>query len=153
MAAKRYRFTPRGRLLTVITKSLIVAYRATGGLVGGRLRGLPGILLTTTGRRSGARRTVHLPTIVDGADLLVVASFAGNERHPAWYLNLVAHPRVEVQRGRRTFAATASPVEGEERERLWARIVEIAPYYADYQRGLTRLIPVVRLVPDRPGEA
>lgn len=153
MATKRYRFTPRGRLLTIITRSLIVAYRVTGGVVGGRLRGLPGILLTTTGRRSGARRTVHLPTIVDGTELLVVASFAGNERHPAWYLNLVAEPRVEVQRGRRTFAATATPVEGEERERLWGRIVAIAPYYADYQRGITRLIPIVRLVPDSPGAA
>lgn len=148
MAAKRYRFTPRGRLLTVITKSLIVAYRWTGGVVGGRLRGLPGILLTTTGRRSGARRTVHLPAIADGGDLLVVASFAGNERNPAWYLNLAAQPRVEVQRGRRTFAATAVPVVAEERERLWARIVEIAPYYADYQRRTSRLIPVVRIVPD-----
>lgn len=152
MAAKRYRFTPRGRLLTVITKALIVAYRATGGIVGGRLRGLPGILLTTTGRRSGARRTVHLPAIVDGADLLVVASFAGSERHPAWYLNLVAQPRVEVQRGRRPFAATATPVEGQERERIWARIVDVCPWYADYQQGISRLIPVVRLVPD-PAEA
>jgi deazaflavin-dependent oxidoreductase (nitroreductase family) len=142
--AKRY-FTPRGRLLQAITKTLIAAYRVTGGRVGGRLRGKPGILLTTTGRRSGERRTVHLPYLADGRDMLVVASWAGNQRNPAWYLNLVANPTVTVEAGRERFEALATPIPDDERDAVWAKVVADAPWYAEYQRQVDRKIPVVRL--------
>jgi deazaflavin-dependent oxidoreductase (nitroreductase family) len=120
-------------------------YRASGGRIGGRLRGAPILLLTTTGRVSGKRRTKPLLYLVDGADLVVAASYGGLPRHPAWYLNLVANPDVEVEIGRkrrRLRARTATP---EERVRLWPRLVELFASYEAYQRKTTREIPVVVL--------
>lgn len=137
--------TPRGRLLTVITRTLIVTYRATGGLIGARMRGLPGILLTTTGRRSGEPRVVHLPYIADGDDMIVVASFAGGPRNPAWFHNLVAEPTVIVQHRRDVFTADAARIIGDELAPAWALVAEHGPWYVGYQEGTEREIPLVRL--------
>ena len=84
--------------------------------------------------------------VPDGERLLVIASNAGAPTHPAWYHNLVAHPQVTVEVGRETFDATAIVTEGEERQRLWASIVEKSPFFADHQVKITRQIPVVALV-------
>jgi deazaflavin-dependent oxidoreductase (nitroreductase family) len=142
---QKHWFTPTGRLLTVITRTLIVSYRATGGLVGAKMRGLPGILLTTTGRRSGQPRVVHLPYIPDGDDMIVVASFAGGPRNPAWYHNLVAEPTVIVQYKRDVFAAHATRISGDQLAPAWALVAEKGPWYVGYQEGTDRDIPLVRL--------
>ena len=144
-AAKKHWITPRGKLLTVITRTLIVAYRATGGLVGARMRGLPGILLTTTGARSGQPRVVHLPYIPDGDDMIVVASFAGGPRNPAWFHNLVAHPVVTVQYQRDVFEADAQRIAGDALAPAWALVAEAGPWYVGYQDQTDRDIPLVRL--------
>ena len=138
-------FTPTGRLLTFITRSLIVVYRATGGLIGAKMRGLPGILLTTTGRKSGEPRVVHLPYIPLGSDYLIVASFAGGPRHPAWFHNLSAHPRVEVQHRRDVFSAVADQLTGDELDEAWLLVAEKGPWYLEYQKKTDREIPLVRL--------
>jgi deazaflavin-dependent oxidoreductase (nitroreductase family) len=138
-------FTPKGRLLKLITVTLIASYRLTGGLIGGRLRGLPGILLTTMGRRSGEPRTVHLPYVADGADMVVVASFAGGPRNPAWFLNLVSNPDVTIQSRRQVFTARAVPVPDDERATLWAKVTGVAPWYAEYAKATARQIPLVRI--------
>lgn len=138
-------WTPKGRLLTVITRTLIVAYKATGGLVGARMRGLPGILLTTTGRRSGEPRTVHLPYIPDGDTMIVVASFAGGPRNPAWFHNLVADPTVTVRFKRDVFTARATRITGDELAPAWALVAREGPWYVGYQEGTDREIPLVRL--------
>lgn len=138
-------WTPKGRLLTVITRTLIVTYKATGGLVGARMRGLPGILLTTTGRRSGEPRTVHLPYIPDGDDMIVVASFAGGPRNPAWFHNLVADPTVTVRYKRDIFTAEATRITGDDLEPAWALVAHEGPWYVGYQEGTDREIPLVRL--------
>jgi len=138
-------FTPRGRLLALITATLIRAYRLTDGRVGGRLRGMPGILVTTTGRKTGQPRTVHLPYLPDGGDMILVASFAGGPHNPAWYHNLVADPDVTVQDHREIFPARAAPVPDEQRAQLWARLVARAPWYTGYQARTDRLIPLVRV--------
>ncbi|MGH7295937.1 MAG: nitroreductase/quinone reductase family protein [Polyangiaceae bacterium] len=101
--------------------------------------------LTTTGRKSGQPRTVPLPYFEHDGALAVVASFAGNPRNPAWYGNLVAHPEVAVQLGRRRFRATATTATREQRPALWESIVARAPMYGDYQRMTEREIPVVLL--------
>ena len=119
-------------------------YRLTGGVIGGNI-GFQVLLLTTVGRKSGKSRTVTLGLFEDGGDLLVAATAAGSQAHPAWYNNLVANPTVTVQRGRRVFQATAETATGEERKRLWAMIMAKAPPFANYEKkAAPREIPVVR---------
>jgi deazaflavin-dependent oxidoreductase (nitroreductase family) len=105
------------------------------------------ISLTTTGARSGRSHTVEVGAVPDGDTLLVVASAGGAPRHPAWYHNLIANPRVTID-GRRTAIAVAAT--GEERDRLFDAVLAEAPGYADYQRQTTRVLPVVVLHPEDP---
>jgi deazaflavin-dependent oxidoreductase (nitroreductase family) len=144
-APQKHWITPRGKLLTVITRTLIVSYRATGGLVGAKMRGLPGILLTTTGAKSGQPRVVHLPYIPEGDHMIVVASFAGGPRNPAWYHNLVANPIVTVQYRRDLFEADAERIAGDDLSAAWELVATRGPWYVGYQEGTDRDIPLVRL--------
>lgn len=131
-------------------------YRASGGRLGARVGLWPTLLLTTRGRRSGELRTVGLNYLTDGARLIVVASYAGEDRHPAWWLNLLADPRAEVQVGPYRYPVRAEEVVGSDRDRLWALVVATDPSYAEYERGTTRRIPVLALereiAPSRPSE-
>ena len=120
-------------------------YRLSGGRLGGRLWDLPVVLLTTTGRRSGKRRTVPLCSFRDGDDLVVIASYGGLDQPPAWWLNLEANPEAELQDGRTRRSVTARNAEPEERQRLWAEVTSRAPGYLEYERRTTREIPVVIL--------
>jgi len=144
MADRGY-FTPRGRLLRIITAAHRATYRLSGGRLGGSARGMPTLLLTTTGRKTGQAHTVPLPFHRDGDDMVVIASFAGGPKHPAWYLNLSATPDVTVQYRGRQFAARATTVEGDARADLWARLVNAHPWYGDYQARTEREIPLVAL--------
>jgi deazaflavin-dependent oxidoreductase (nitroreductase family) len=120
-------------------------YRQTDGAEGHDWQGTTVLLLTTTGRRSGAKRTTPLIYGTHGDDCVVVASRGGAPEHPAWYLNLVAGPEVEVQvRGDR-FAARARTATGEERAELWQQAVQRWPAYDGYQTKTDREIPVVVL--------
>lgn len=123
-------------------------FRASGGRLGARfLRGAPVLLLTTTGRKSGAPRTTPLIYVEDGPDIVLVASKGGMSRHPLWYRNLEASPDVEIQIGaekRRMRARTAS---AEEKAALWPRLVAVYRDYDDYQARTDRDIPVVILSP------
>jgi deazaflavin-dependent oxidoreductase (nitroreductase family) len=104
------------------------------------------ILLYTTGRTSGKIRRTPLRYFEVGDDLIVAASYGGAPEHPDWYLNLLADRRVWVRREADLYEATAMPVEGEERDRLWETVVVgQAPQFADYQTKTSRVIPVVRL--------
>jgi deazaflavin-dependent oxidoreductase (nitroreductase family) len=120
-------------------------YRLTGGKVGGRFGKAPVLLLTTTGRKSGKQRTAPLLYLADGDDLVLVASKGGAPSHPAWFANLQAQPEVEVRVGSRRERRRARVADGEERKRLWTRVVEIYPAYDTYQTKTTREIPVVVL--------
>jgi deazaflavin-dependent oxidoreductase (nitroreductase family) len=112
--------------------------------------GVHTLLLTTTGRRTGARRRTPLIYGRDGDNYVVVGSVGGSAKHPAWYLNLSADPHVEVLVGTEEFPAVARTAEGDERERLWEAMQEIWPYYAGYQQKTKREIPVVVLTPVGP---
>jgi F420H(2)-dependent quinone reductase len=127
-----------------------VVYRATGGRVGGRVWGLPILLLTTTGRRTGKARTNPLCFTTDGDDLVVVASHGGLEWFPSWWLNLLDRPRASVRVGRDTRAVVARPASPDERARLWAAITAIAPGYLEYERRAPREIPLAILEPRDP---
>lgn len=106
---------------------------------------IPTLLLTTTGRRSG--KPIVMPLIYGeaGGNYVVVASKGGAPKHPGWYLNLAAHPDVEVQILAKRFRATARTASGAERAELWQQMAAIYPPYNDYQAKTDREIPVVVL--------
>jgi deazaflavin-dependent oxidoreductase (nitroreductase family) len=124
---------------------MIEDFRATRSKNGVPLNGRPMLLLTTTGAKGGQRHTTPVMYVPDGERVLVIASNAGAPTHPDWYRNLVAHPEVTVEVGSETFDGTAVVAEGSERQRLWTRIVELYPFFADHQAKITRQIPVVVL--------
>ena len=126
-------------------------YRLSGGLIGGRVGGLPVLLLTTTGRKSGKKRTMPLVYLPDGDNMVVIASNGGADQHPAWWLNLRANPKAEVQVGRDAKAVVAEKAQGEERKRLWSAVVEMYHGYDEYRRMTEREIPVVILRSERSG--
>src|SRR4051812_27932285 len=120
-------------------------YRLSGGKVGGKFGSAPVLLLTTTGRKSGKKRTAPLLYLAEGDDLVLVASKGGSPTHPSWFVNLRAQPEVEVQVGSKRERRRARVASGEERERLWQHLVELYSSYATYQTKTTREIPVVVL--------
>lgn len=135
----------RDRIARAVTAFHEVAYRTTGGFLGGRVAGMPVLLLTTTGRKTGRRRTNPLTYLEDGDRLVLVASYGGAPRHPSWYLNLTSNPEVEVTRRRRTEPMLARTATSEERAELWPRVTSRYRGYAGYQEKTTREIPLVIL--------
>ena len=126
-------------------RQLIEEFRASRGKSSNPMLGRPLLLLTTTGAKSGQLRTTPMMYIRVDDQLLVIASNAGAPSHPDWYYNLVAHPEVTVEVGNEIFDAIAIVTEGEERQRLWTRVVEQYPFFADHQAKVTRQIPVIVL--------
>jgi deazaflavin-dependent oxidoreductase (nitroreductase family) len=121
--------------------------KVSGGRAGWRVSDMPVLSLTTIGRKSGEPRSVMLTSpLQEGSTLVVVASRGGDDKHPAWFLNLRDNPQVDVTyRGepqRRMRARVATP---EERGRLWPLVVADHKNYADYQTKTTREIPLVLL--------
>ena len=124
---------------------IIEEFRANDGKVGGNWQGRDLLLLTTTGRKSGRAHTTPMVYTRGGDRLLVYASKAGAPKHPDWYLNLIADPKVVVEVGGDRYDAIATPLEGDERERAFAEQVERSPTFAEYQAKTDRVIPVVAL--------
>ena len=124
-----------------------ILYRASGGKVGGTMKGAPILLLTTSGRKSGKPRTMPLLYLEEDGRLVVVASSGGSPGHPAWFLNLQAHPDVDVQVGSEHRRLQARRAGIDEAERLWPAILERAPAYGKYRAKTTREIPLVLLEP------
>lgn len=117
-------------------------YEGSGGTEGTTLRGLPVILLTTKGAKSGNVRKTPLMRVEHAGSYAVVASQGGAPKHPVWYFNLLANPEVELQDGPSRWDMAAREVTGEEKAIWWARAVEAYPDYADYQARTDRQIPV-----------
>lgn len=126
-------------------KQHIRSYLETDGDSGHIWRGVPTLLLTTRGRKSGQWRRTALIYGKVGDDHVVVASKGGAAHHPAWYLNLTEHPQVQVQVGADRFTARARTADAEEKTRLWPVMAKAWPDYDKYQRKTTRDIPVVVL--------
>jgi deazaflavin-dependent oxidoreductase (nitroreductase family) len=121
---------------------VIEEFRANGGHVEGWA---PLILLTSKGAKSGQPRVHPLMAVPYGENYIAVASKGGAPENPQWYYNLVAHPDATVENGKETFPVRARLLSGEERERAFARAVEVFPNYAEYQKKTTRQIPVFLL--------
>jgi len=124
-------------------------YVGTGGRTGHMWNGVPTLLLTTRGRKSSKRRRTALIYGRDGDNYIVVASRGGHPHHPAWYLNLVENPQVDVQVGEERFTAVACSASPAEKARLWPVMASIWPDYDSYQEKTERDIPVVVLEPAR----
>ena len=126
----------------------IKSYVETNGEQGHEFReGVPILLLTVKGRKSGLLRRTALIYDRDGANYVIVASKGGDPKHPEWYQNLVADPEVRVQVLAEKFTAHARTAEGPERERLWTKLAAIWPDYNEYAKKTDRQIPIVVLEP------
>lgn len=122
-------------------------YQETDGEVGYIWNGVPTLLLTTTGRKTGQRRTTPLIFARDGEDYLIVASLGGAPKHPQWYLNLQADPKATIQVRAEHIDVIARTANAEEKPRLWGVVTGVWPNYDVYQSRTDRSIPVVVLTP------
>ncbi|MDZ7680037.1 MAG: nitroreductase/quinone reductase family protein [Acidimicrobiales bacterium] len=135
-------------------------YSATGGLIGGRLPGVQPrvLLLTTTGRVTGKRRTTPVVYFEIGDRVVVVGTNSGADHDPQWTRNLDADPRATIQTGRSFRQVRSRRTTGDERAWLWEEIVAIHPLFATYEEDTDRDLPVMVLVrvgarrPSRPGQ-
>ena len=126
-------------------RAVIEEFRSSRGKVSAHPMGSSLLLLSTTGAKTGQRRTNPLAYLQDGDRWLVFASKGGGPTNPDWFHNLVANPVVTVEVDTEVFDANAVALGGEERDRLFARQAELHPQFADYQRNTKRTIPVVAL--------
>jgi deazaflavin-dependent oxidoreductase (nitroreductase family) len=135
------------KTLTVLHNAL---YRAIGGRVAGRMKGMPVLLLTTKGRKSGKPRTTPLLYLRDGERIVVVASNGGSDYVPAWWLNLRSSPDATIELGRARTRVSAREASPDERARLWPEFTSRFSGYARYATRTAREIPVVILEPRSP---
>jgi deazaflavin-dependent oxidoreductase (nitroreductase family) len=137
--------------LDLLGEEHVRRYQETDGEVGYMWNGVPTLLLTTTGRKSGAPRTTPLIHGRDGDDYLVIASTGGAPQHPNWYRNLLADPSAHIQVQARHIDVTARTVDEDEKARLWKIMTDLWPNYDVYQSRTDRVIPVVVLSPATRG--
>jgi deazaflavin-dependent oxidoreductase (nitroreductase family) len=135
-------------VLKAFVATHIALFRATKGRIGSSFRGGKVLLLTTTGNKSGKPRTVPVMQFDDGTRRFVIGSFAGAPQDPAWIKNLRKTPRVGVEVRGSTYDAEATLLAGDERARIWQKVVDEAPGFGAYQKKAQgREIPVVELTP------
>ncbi|BBZ76028.1 hypothetical protein MANY_13650 [Mycolicibacterium anyangense] len=120
-------------------------YRVTAGAA--QNPNYPTMLLTVTGRRSGKPRTVPLIYLQDGDRMVIAAAYAGSDSHPTWWLNLQAHPEAVVRVRDREVPVRAEVAPADQRPQLWRRLVQMYPYFTEYQQRTDREIPIIVLTP------
>jgi len=130
-------------------KADVEAYLADpdGRSTGAGPSGLPTLLLTSIGRKSGEKRTVPLVFLQNGKDMVIVGSLAGYDHHPAWVLNIRANPKCSVQLDRRKMTAVAREASEKERKDLWPRLVALLPLWGHFQKLTERPFAIVILSP------
>ena len=139
---------PKDAVFKVVTGFHHVVFDLSKGKLLGKASGMPVLKLTTVGRKSGQRRSTMLTSpLVEGDNVVLVASFGGDDRNPAWFGNLAANPDVEVVMNGSNRKMRARVAEGVERTRMWEELTAKHANYAGYQRKTSRQIPVVVLEP------
>jgi deazaflavin-dependent oxidoreductase (nitroreductase family) len=133
------------RAIDEMNQAVIGEFRANQGKVSGAMEGMPILLLTMTGAKSG--RTLIRPLCYsrDGDHLVIIASYGGAPHNPPWYHNLIANPVVTVEVGAEKFKARATQTSGAERQRLFDAQAQLMPFFNDYQKKTQRQIPVLTL--------
>jgi deazaflavin-dependent oxidoreductase (nitroreductase family) len=129
------------------TREQVELYESSGGTSGTTMRGMPVIVITSRGAKSGKVRKTPVMRVEHEGKYAAVASLGGAPKHPVWYFNLVAHPAIEVQDGPVKQDMTARELSGDEKADWWQRAVAAFPDYAAYQRKTAREIPVFVLEP------
>ena len=132
---------------TAWAREQVELYESSGGTEGTEMRGMPVVVLTTVGARSGKLRKTPLMRVENDGIYVVVASLGGAPKNPVWYYNVVANPRVELQDGPAKFDGKAREIDGEEYAAWWDRAVAAYPDYADYQLKTDRKIPLFVVEP------
>jgi deazaflavin-dependent oxidoreductase (nitroreductase family) len=128
----------------IVTGFHETVFRLSNGRLGNRGFGMPVLILTTTGRKTGRRRTTMLTSPVqDGERVVLVASYGGDDRHPNWFLNVRDNPDVEITMNGETRAMRARVATPEEKAKLWPRVVAAYRGYEQYQQRTERNIPLV----------
>jgi deazaflavin-dependent oxidoreductase (nitroreductase family) len=129
-------------------QQIIDEFRANEGRVGGMFEGAPMILIHHVGAKTGTERVSPLVYFAeDDGRMVIVASKGGAPDNPAWYHNLKANPKIDVEVGARTFPVLVEEIAGEERDQVWQRVITERSGFADYQQKTSRTIPVLRLTP------
>ena len=140
--------TVKDQLARLVTRAHEALFRATQGRLGGRVMGMPVLILFTTGRVSGQKRSTMLTTPVrEGDRFVVVGSFGGDPREPKWVRNLRDNPEVEVMMGGKVRPMKARVASSEEKDELWPRVVAAYKGYGAYQKRTDRDIPLVIVEP------
>jgi len=132
---------------------VIVEFRAHGGIVTSLPRPTTLLLLTTTGAKTGHRRTVPLAYEHLDGRTYVVGAVLGSARHPDWYRNILADPRVVVEVGADRYETTAHVLTGAARDRIWDRLIDANPDYAAFQARTRRVFPIIELIDPRHSTA
>jgi deazaflavin-dependent oxidoreductase (nitroreductase family) len=130
-------------VLKYFARAHIWVYQRTDGRLGARLLWFPVALLTTTGRKTGRPRITATLYLRDGDRVILPASFGGRDRHPMWYRNLKANPKVHIQVRNEQFDLQARDATPEERATYWPRLTRIYPPYKRYREAADRVIPLV----------
>jgi F420H(2)-dependent quinone reductase len=122
-------------------------YRASGGRLMGRVRGMPVLLITTPGRKTGAKHATPVLYLEDDGKYVVTGSGAGSAKEPQWFKNLRRADEAEIEVGRSRHVVSVAVAEGAQREILWQKLLVQAPFFADYQAKVERQIPLALLTP------
>lgn len=136
---------PDTETVNAFNKAIADEFRANGGKVTGQFENANLLLLTTTGAKSGEPRLSPLAYFDIDGKLIIIGSFAGSPKHPAWVHNLRANPRAHVEVGTDAYDVTAHELPSDERDALFDKVTAAAPGFADYQSKTSRVIPLFEL--------
>lgn len=139
------------RFLRAANRMHVSLYRMSGGRIANRVAGMPVLLITTFGRKSGRPHTNPVVYLRDGDAFLVSASAGGMGWHPGWYLNLITSPRAVIQVRDQTIDVKARILDGMERDQMYARFKAASSNFVKYEKNTSREIPVIRLSPVAQG--
>jgi deazaflavin-dependent oxidoreductase (nitroreductase family) len=134
-------------IMRTLSRITVALYRATGGRIGGRMGGVPVLLLTVAGRRTGVAHTTSVSYFLEGDRYVVTGSAGGSPKEPQWFRNLRAASAAQIEVGPRKLAVSVSIAEGAERDALWQKLLTHAPSFAAYQAKVERQIPMAVLAP------
>ena len=137
--------TPDGSALADFNQAIIDEFRANGGVVGGPFEGATLLLLHTTGAKSGQPRVSPLAYLTIDGRMIIIGSYAGAPKDPAWVHNLRAHPRARIEVGTDAYDVAVRELPAGERDATYPKVTEMAPAFAEYQAKTTRVIPLFEL--------